>query len=147
MNGYSEEIHHNLQRHLLFLIIICSEYLLDVKANNSMRVLTFICGLLFMSMFLVTKSERILNKQLSLTQIIKKKKKKKLQLWQTIFGFHVPFSNKTNWSWYIFVNETTYIAWNFSFSSYASQLKKTSICLNVEYFEKDFLWSKLFMVR
>ena len=69
MNGYSEEIHHNLQRHLQFLIIICSEYLLDVKANNSMRVLTFICGLLFMSMFLVTKSERILNKQLSLTQI------------------------------------------------------------------------------
>ena len=95
MNGYSEEIHHNLQRHLLFLIIICSEYLLDVKANNSMRVPTFICGLLFMSMFLVTKSERILNKQLSLTQIIKKKKKK-LQLLQTIFGFHVPFSNKTN---------------------------------------------------
>ena len=56
MNGYSEEIHHNLQRHLLFLIIICSEYLLDVKANNSMRVLTFICGLLFMSMFLVTEA-------------------------------------------------------------------------------------------
>ena len=145
MNGYSEEIHHNLQRYLQFLIIICSEYLLDVKANNNMRVLTFICGLLFMSMFLVTKLERILNKQLSLTQI--KKKKKKLQLWQTIFGFHVPFSNKTNWSWYIFVNETIYIAWNFSFSSYASQLKKTSICLKVEYFEKDFLWSKLFMVR
>ena len=61
------------------------------RESNSMRVLTFICGLLFMSMFLVTKSERILNKQLSLTQI-----KKTLQLWQTIFGFHVPFSNKTN---------------------------------------------------
>ena len=75
MNGYSEEIHHNLQRHLQFLIIICSEYLLDVKANNSMRVLTFICGLPFMSMFLVKKSDRILNKQLSLTQI-----KKTLQL-------------------------------------------------------------------
>ena len=45
------------------------------RESNSMRVLTFICGLLFMSMFLVTNSERILNKQLSLTQIIKKKKK------------------------------------------------------------------------
>ena len=68
------------------------------RESNSMRVLTFICGLLFMSMFLVTNSERILNKQLSLTQI---KKKKKLQLWQNIFGFHVPFSSKTNWSWYL----------------------------------------------
>ena len=93
MNGYSEEIHHNLQRYLQFLIIICSEYLLDVKANNSMRVLTFICGLLFISMFLVTKSERILNKQLSLTQI---KKKKKIAALIKHFWFPSTFSNKTN---------------------------------------------------